>query len=176
MNIIIRLRAMMKTSEMRILLLVLLLLGQEAYCQDDDMITPDGRFAVKYYDGFGRLKEEVKVDETTAHNDLVIFHEYDAHGRKAREWLPTSVTPSSPGQYTPFSGFSAAAAGMWNDTHPFTACEYEPMPGGAVTSTTGPGEVWHALGKAVRYEYLTNVSGNDTLNCLQYNTGDPQGG
>ncbi len=203
---------MMKTSEMRILLLVLLLLGQEAYCQDDDMITPfdevfiflptaedefatepvhfpvsantsnvvsftsltgkdtDGRFAVKYYDGFGRLKEEVKVDETTAHNDLVIFHEYDAHGRKAREWLPTSVTPSSPGQYTPFSGFSAAAAGMWNDTHPFTACEYEPMPGGAVTSTTGPGEVWHALGKAVRYEYLTNVSGNDTLNCLQYNT------
>ena len=124
----------------------------------------EGTTAIMYYDGLGRLREEVSVGATPAHNDLVTFHEYDGMGRKTREWLPSTVSPSLSGGYLPYAQYTSAASAAWQDANPYTSYEYEQMPGGRVVKTTGPGSMWHGRDKSRRNEYLTNVPGNDTLN------------
>jgi len=124
----------------------------------------------QYYDGFGRMKEEVCAGITPARNDLVMLHEYDALGRKTRTWLPAVTTPGVPGEYVPYSQCASGAAGAWADGKPYTEDTYDNVPDGMIRSTAGPGSAWHDNGKTVRYDMLANVVGNDTLNCVLYKT------
>lgn len=136
----------------------------------------EGTTAIIYYDGMGRLKEEVNVGATPSHNDMVTFYEYDAMNRKTRQWQPSTVSPSLSGDYVWYSQYTSAASEAWQDTKPYTEYVYEKMPGGRMVKTTGPGNMWHSMDKSVRHEYLTNVSGNDTLDCVLYVAGTGIGG
>lgn len=125
---------------------------------------------VQYYDGLGRMKEEVAAEITPAGNDLVTLHEYDAFNRKTRTWLPAVSTPGIPGQYVTYAQGSADAATAWNDRNPYTENTYEAVPDGMMTSSAGPGAAWHDNGKMKRHNMLTNVVGNDTLDCMLFRT------
>ncbi len=108
----------------------------------------EGTTAVNYYDGMGRLKEEVNVGATPSHNDMVTFYEYDAMNRKTRRWQPSTVSPSLSGDYVLYSQYTSAASDAWQDANPYTEYVYEQIPDGRIVKTTGPGNMWHSMDRA----------------------------
>ena len=135
----------------------------------------DGNTAIGYYDGLGRMKEEIKVGFTPDRYDMVTFHEYDAFNRKKRQWQPAVLSSSVAGQYVLYSNCTAGSMEVWNDSKPYTEYIYDNVPSGELIRTTGPGTAWHDMNKSVRYEYLANVIGNDTLECVRYVAGNVSG-
>lgn len=137
--------------------------------------STDGNTTIEYYDGLGRMKEEIKVGFTPDRYDMVTFHEYDAFNRKKRQWQPAVVSSSVAGQYVLYSNCTAGSIEVWNDSKPYTEYIYDNVPSGELVRATGPGIMWHNMNKSVRYEYLANVIGNDTLDCVRYLAGNVSG-
>ncbi len=137
--------------------------------------STDGNTTIGYYDGLGRMKEEIKVGFTPGRYDMVTFHEYDAFNRKKRQWQPAVVSSSVAGQYVLYSNCTAGSIEVWNDSKPYTEYIYDNVPSGELVRATGPGIMWHNMNKSVRYEYLANVIGNDTLDCVRYVAGNVSG-
>ena len=126
-----------------------------------------GTLNTVYYDGLGRIKEEVGVGITPQKNDIVTWHEYSSLERK--EWLgvPFPIASQGAGCKTKDKYIEAATTAL-NDNNPYTKYSYENSPLGRLETVTGPGVAWHNAHKAVRHAYMANQGNNDTLKCLRH--------
>ena len=132
----------------------------------------DALVSINYIDGLGRPIQTVQRGITSSGADLVTHQEYDAFGRQSNTWLPVSIA-SNNGAFANLAKIKANANTLYpNDNKPYSMPVYEASPLNKVLEQYGPGNAWYAGKKAVRTEYLTNISNNDTLNCILYTVND----
>ncbi len=122
---------------------------------------------VVYYDGLGRPYETVQKGFTPLGSDLVTYQEYDVVGRESKKWLPATV-PGNNGLFVPLNRLSNYAANSYLDSKPYNLPIYEASPLNRVLEQYGPGQAWQNNSRSVKTVYLTNIAGNDTLNCIYY--------
>ena len=120
---------------------------------------------IQYFDGLGRPVETVQKGITPNKADLVSLREYDAFGRESNAWLP-GVASGNNGAFIadPRDKIKASYA---NDANPYSRIDYEASPLNRPEKQFGPGQSWHANGKAVKTEYLSNTSSGDQ-SCAYY--------
>lgn len=53
-------------------------------------------------------------------------------------------------------------------TYHFSEKVYEDSPLGRVREVYGPGSDWRSQKASTKFSYLSNIAGNDTLNCLRF--------
>lgn len=126
---------------------------------------------VDYFDEMGRQEETILVNASPFGDDLTTLTEYDVYGRMEKQWLPAEVwTLDGYGSYiSPETLKQSIRSINCNDSAPYLLEKYESSPLGRPVCEYGVGQDWHSKGKAVRTQYqLTNVAGNDTLNCVRY--------
>lgn len=126
---------------------------------------------VDYFDEMGRQEETVLVNASPMKDDLTTLTEYDVFGRVTKQWLPAEVwTLDGYGFYiSPETLKQSIRSANCNDSVPYLLKQYESSPLERPVCEYGVGQDWHSKGKAVRTQYqLTNVAGNDTLNCVRY--------
>ena len=123
---------------------------------------------IQYYDGLGRPKQTIQIKNGNNYEDLVNFQEYDEYGRYSKAWLPAVVADNN-GEFVSLPAFKLKAQETYKDeTKPYSSPVYEASPLERVNEKFGPGQEWHNNSRAMRTSYLTNIGGNDTLNCIQY--------
>ncbi len=134
-----------------------------------------GTLSATYYDGLGRIREEVHTGITPKKNDIVTFHEYNSLERKAWQGIPVATASEGTGCRTK-DKYLEAAMQTTGDNHPYTQYSYERATPGRTVAVTGPGDAWHEAGKAVRYAYMANSGSTDTLRCLLHEITEGPGG
>ena len=134
-----------------------------------------GTLSATYYDGLGRIREEVHTGITPKKNDIITFHEYNSLERKAWQGIPVATSSAGTGCKTK-DKYLEAAMQTTGDNHPYTQYSYERATLGRMAAVTGPGDTWHEAGKAVRYAYMTNSGNIDTLRCLLHDITESTGG
>ena len=121
------------------------------------------RDKIVYHDGLGRTVQTVEKGASPMGADLVSFQEYDLMGRESNQWIP-AVVGGNNGNFVPL----ASLKGYYPESYCYSRPVYEPSPLNRVYEQYGPGMVWQTAGKGVKTAYLTNVAGNDSLNCIPY--------
>ncbi|CAM1351042.1 DUF6443 domain-containing protein [Tenacibaculum halocynthiae] len=118
--------------------------------------------SVKYFDGLGRALQDRAIKQSPLKKDIVQHYEYDAFGRKAKEYLPY-VSSNNKG------GFEATAKSKIlnfyntpkyeNTLNPFTEKQFDNSPLNRVFKEAAPGNSW-ALGSGheTKIEYQTNIA------------------
>ena len=124
---------------------------------------------IQYFDGLGRPAQTVQRKITPTSKDLVTLQEYDEFGRSANSWLPG--TSATDGAYVNPATVKAAAKTLNADQNPYSRPVYESSPLNRALGQYGPGTAWQNNSRGVKTDYFTNVSGNDTLNCINYSGG-----
>lgn len=123
---------------------------------------------VEYFDGLGRLIQTVAINISPDFSDLITCREYDYAGRPSLEWLPV-VSTNNNGAFLPYSVLGTAASTTYSgDLKPYSARAYESSPLERVLKQSNPGQAWYDNDRNIKTSYLTNVAGNDTLNCIHY--------
>ena len=120
---------------------------------------------IQYFDGLGRPVETVQKGITPNKADLVSLLEYDAFGRESNAWLP-GVAAGNNGAFIA-DPKAKIKASYGNDTNPYARTDYEASPLNRPEKQFGPGQNWHANGKGVKTEYLTNATSGE-LSCACY--------
>ena len=114
-----------------------------------------------YFDGLGRLTQEVQHGFARNGKDLVVFHEYDCIGRDSLHWLPVPIVGN--GEYVLPSILKAASSTYYRDEVAYSHPSYEASPLNRILNEHGPGNAW--INHPVGTEYLLN--GTD-YPCPQY--------
>lgn len=128
----------------------------------------NGSLSVSYYDDMGRLDQVVRQKFTPQMKDLVTWQEYDSWGRKSNTWLPVPIMQDS-GMYVLSEVYKKQALKTYEgDTRTYTSYKYEASPLEKVVEQCGPGHVWHEHGRTVKTTELTNVTGDDVLDCYSF--------
>lgn len=122
---------------------------------------------IDYFNGFGRLEESVRKQYSPLGSDLVTLQEYDGFNRPSNLWLP-AVFAGNDGWHVSPDKVKNAAAEQYGDAGPFSTTVYECSPLGRELGQYGPGADWHNGHHGMKTAYLTNVAGNDTLNCIRF--------
>ncbi len=126
-----------------------------------------------YFDGLGRQLQTTRHKITPTGKGDLLLQETDARGKLRAQWLPYShATAAAPGYMTPEQVKQGAIAAH-KDENPHTLYTYEASPLGRLTAAYGEGKEWHSGGYGRKLAYLTNIAGNDTLNCVIYKATDP---
>jgi len=112
---------------------------------------------ISYFDGLGRLKQELSIKATPNGQDLVTDVPYDSFGRQVQSWLPVPMS-SLNGNIQ--SGVQAAAAGYYKradgsvDPLVYGEKTLENSPLDRLLAQAAPGSDWD--GKRVQYRYEAN--------------------
>jgi hypothetical protein len=123
---------------------------------------------IRYFDGLGRPVQTVQAGVTPNGHDLVSYQKYDGLGRSSEAWLPRARANNN-GAFVDLSTFKGLSTQIYQgDSKPYSYPEYEPSPLNRVLKQFGPGQAWQNNNKAVETNYMTNISGNATLNCKLY--------
>lgn len=122
---------------------------------------------IDYFDGFGRLEESVQKQYSPSGSDLITLQEYDGFNRPSSLWLPAVFARNS-GQPVSSASLKNAAITQYGDSKPFSTTAYESSPLNRELERYSPGEDWHTGSHGVKTAYLTNIRGNDTLNCINF--------
>lgn len=125
------------------------------------------RDRIDYYDGLGRPEQTVFRHLSPDGGDVVQMQEYDSLGRASRSWYFVAF-PDNAGRYVSPDIVRSRAREYYADSHPYAAPVYEASPLGRIREEYGAGSDWHRHSRSVRTDYLLNVAGNDTLNCICY--------
>ncbi|MDR0939796.1 MAG: DUF6443 domain-containing protein, partial [Mediterranea sp.] len=125
---------------------------------------------MSFYDGFGRLEETVQMYVVPANSNIVSYQGYDKMGRPSHTWLPV-VAPMTYGFFVPLETVRSEVPRTYDDVEPCSLTIYDGSPLNRTFEQYGPGQAWHENHKRVRTSYLVNVAGNDTLNCVLYQSG-----
>ena len=130
-----------------------------------------------YFDGLGRLMQEVAWQGSPREFDIVEPIVYDQFGRQAKSCLPFASAEAN-GFYKPNDGLIDAATGSYlgeaagfyahgsnnkvaDDLRPYSETIFEPSPLNRPEKNYGPGQDWYDNDKFVAQRYLTNIHGND---------------
>ena len=123
---------------------------------------------IQYYDGLGRLMQTTQIKNGPDYEDWVTFQEYDGYGRTSNAWLPVVVEGNN-GSFVSLPAFKTKAQSIYaDDAEPYSYPVYEASSLNRVLEQYGPGKSWHRNSRSVKTSYLTNINGNDTLNCIYY--------
>lgn len=110
--------------------------------------------SIQYFDGLGRLRQNIANKATPDGNDLVTVIEYDGFGRSDKDFLPMPQQGTSHGAI--YETVSQTVGSALYGTGPYyVKKDLESSPLNRLEATTAPGE-WSLNGKKVIYEYLTN--------------------
>ncbi|MGD1319268.1 DUF6443 domain-containing protein [Chryseobacterium sp. 2R14A] len=104
-------------------------------CLNDDCTRKTE--SVQYFDGLGRLKQNVMIAATPAGKDIVVPVEYDSYGRQVKNYLPIpQQSTQNGGIYTnPLS----AATSIYGNEKIYSEKIPEASPLGRVTEQRNPG-------------------------------------
>lgn len=129
--------------------------------------------SIEYFNGLGRLMQVVQVGATPTRADLVSHQEYDAFGRESNSWLPVPAVQNN-GAFISINNYINLTSDTYEgDLAPYSKTFYEPSPLNRIEQQFGPGHVWYNNSGSVKTNYMTNIAGNDTLNCIYYTISDP---
>ncbi|MCB2196754.1 MAG: hypothetical protein KQH79_12905 [Bacteroidetes bacterium] len=114
----------------------------------------------QYYDGLGRVVQEIGVSASPAGNDVVQIFEYDELGRKAKEYLPyTTATGNgtfreiAKSELNNFYLINDEA----NDLYPYAEKIFDCSPLSRLKQQGAPGEAWQInQGHNLEFELTTN--------------------
>ncbi|QDW25181.1 hypothetical protein FFJ24_010310 [Pedobacter sp. KBS0701] len=140
---------------------------------DDEASLPGSSIAnvnrqVQYFDGLGRLMQNINVGASPTGKDVVQPIAYDEFGREAIKYLPYTSSAGTPGAYrsdalkgssgydnSAQKNFYAPSAGDHVATgFPVSISNYESSPLSRVIEQGAPGEVWQpGQGHTVKIEY-----------------------
>lgn len=95
-----------------------------------------GTLNTVYYDGLGRVKEEVGVGITPQKNDIVTWHEYSSLERKEWQGVPIPTASQGAGCKTKDKYIEEATKAL-SDNNPYTKYSYENSPLGRLKTVTG---------------------------------------
>lgn len=127
---------------------------------------------IQYFDGLGFPIETVQRKASPLGRDLITYQEYDGLRRESNLWLPRVGTDGS-GKFVALTAFQLLSPEVYNnDTKAYVKLVYEESQLNRLVEQYGAGEEWHNHHKSTQYSLMTNVSGNDTLNCLLFKVGD----
>ena len=121
---------------------------------------------IDYYDGLGRLEQSV-LRYSHNNNNMVMYQEYDPQGRTSREWLPV-IFPNNGGKFILPDVVKTKATATYGDNAPYSRPVYEASPLDRMLEQYGPGQDWQDNHHSVKSDYLTNIAGTDTLNCIHF--------
>jgi len=119
---------------------------------------------VTYFDGFGRAKQSVAVQQSGTGKDIIQHIEYDQFGRASKNYLalPTS---QDDGYYVSNAQSQIATyyQNNYGDQHPFSEIRYEASPMNRKLESSAPGDTWQLLGNSdsdhtTKYDYQANVA------------------
>jgi len=120
---------------------------------------------VKYYDGLGRVAQEISHQMSPIGQNLVIHHQYDPLGREVKKYLPF---PSSANDLN-FVDQAGILTQQYYQTHYGSSIAYaetllEDSPLNRIIKQAAPGDDW-ALGSGheIKYDYDTNKGGEVRL-------------
>ncbi|WBV59928.1 DUF6443 domain-containing protein [Chryseobacterium camelliae] len=110
--------------------------------------------SVQYFDGLGRVKQQVAIKATVNNKDLVVPSEYDPSGRQTKSYLPVPVSSLNGALQTTDGNTVNAYYGVAN-AYSETLLENSPL--GRVLKQAHPGAEWQMnTNHTVKYEYTTN--------------------
>ncbi|WP_295230293.1 DUF6443 domain-containing protein [uncultured Chryseobacterium sp.] len=113
---------------------------------------------VQYLDGMGRTVQTVAIKASPGGKDLVVPSEYDASGRKTKDFLPQPVDTQN-GAYIQGIGESSVNA-YYGISNAYSEIMYDKSPLGRVLKSAAPGTEWQISGMHTqRMEYLSNDAG-----------------
>lgn len=126
----------------------------------------DKTVSITYFDGLGRPIQQIAHRQSGTGNDLITHMEYDAFGRKKKEYLPyANSTPSL--NYN--SGASSSVLNFYNTPtfdntgNPYSETHFEASPLNRVLKLGAPGNDWSVnpsgTDKTIKTEYKINASG-----------------
>ena len=124
---------------------------------------------IDYLDGLGRPEQSVLKNASTSGADIVTLLEYDSLGRESNKWNPMSVANNA-GQYVSQGTIKSGAKSMYSDQHPYSKPVYEPSALNRIQELYNPGEDWHLNSRSIKTTYLSNIAGDNLLNCVLYST------
>ena len=136
-----------------------------------DNTRSGGRKEITYYNGLGYPSQKIEVG--TSNKNKSIYHPivYDNLLRDdAKSYLPYaqgSNTEMIDWKFTE-SLQDFYAFNYKEYTYHFSEKVYEDSPLGRVREVYGPGSDWRSQKASTKFSYLSNIAGNDTLNCLRF--------
>ncbi|MDH6252579.1 RHS repeat-associated protein [Chryseobacterium sp. H1D6B] len=156
----------------KILFIVNLLLAVSAYAQsgltaaenyiyEKNCLTEDCSKKtenVKYFDGLGRLKQNIAIKATPAGKDVAVPIEYDAYGRQVKEYL--SVPQSGTQNGAVYSNLLSNAAAVYGNEKIYAEKVLEASPLERIQQQTQVGNDWAA--HPVNFSNAANTS-NDAV-------------
>ena len=139
----------------------------------------DGQRSITYFDGLGRIEQQIQVAGSPLGYDMVTPVKYDVFGREVRKFLPytmsiinngTFVTADSTGQVS----YYTALYGSTDGTKAFSKTEFETSPLNRPLKQGAPGSVWQpntvaASDYSIKYNYGTN-SATDSVRLWTLNS------
>lgn len=126
----------------------------------------EGVNAFAYFDGIGRKYQDVRQGASTDGKDLAVARQYDGMGRETNVFLP--VQGYTTGLPLTIQDVQTGLLRLYADSMAYTHTTYQQGMANRVSSVTGPGAAWHTAGKAVKTEYLSNSTTNDSLICYKF--------
>ncbi|MBC8883730.1 hypothetical protein H9X57_11275 [Flavobacterium piscinae] len=123
---------------------------------------------VQYFDGLGRLIQQLAHKQSGAGKDLIINTEYDEFGRQIKEYLPyvrtntsTYFDPLGKENTMSFYGYNNSSLtgnpNMETTNNPYSEKVLELSPLSRVLEQATPGDPWEkANGKTIKFVYQTN--------------------
>ena len=113
-----------------------------------------------FYDGLGRIVEQVQLGASPNGGDLVSLQTYDLAGRPSQEWSPIIIEGNNGSYVSPVDFINQA---MVIDSHPYSLKEYEPSPLSRETRLTNTGSAWHSMDKNIETTYICNGSNENIV-------------
>lgn len=132
--------------------------------------------SVQYFDGLGRIKQEVSVSASPVGKDILIPHEYDQYDREVKKYLPytksasgnngavTTLTTAISEQNTFLTGLYGSTDGSKG----FSETAYESSPRNRINKQGSPGTSWQLTDHPVNFGYKTNTSSIGSWKCSGY--------
>ena len=139
------------------------------YIRTRDFCNETGTKSVNtfaYFDGIGRKYQDIRQGASTNGKDLSVARQYDGMGREMDVFLP--VQGYTTGLPLSMQDLQAGLLRLYADSMAYTHTTYQQGMANRVSSVTGPGAAWHMTDKAVKTEYLSNSTTNDSLICRKY--------
>jgi RHS repeat-associated protein len=117
---------------------------------------------IQYYDGLGRVDQEISLRNSPSGNDVIHVIRYDELNRPIVDYLPFTLSEND-GDYREYSealselgSFYSEASNVANTSSPFAESRYEDFIGGNLVESSMPGSAWqmgteHTVKSRIKY-------------------------
>ncbi|MBP1615010.1 MAG: hypothetical protein H6Q13_2458 [Bacteroidetes bacterium] len=121
---------------------------------------------IQYLDGIGRPVQRTQYRASPSKKDILTNQEYIAFDLVDKHWLPAAFIAN--GSYFDRTTIMKRSMTDNSDQMPYSTDTYEEPIFKRKLVEYGPGQYWYENKKAIKTQYLINVSGDNSLNCVLY--------